>query len=85
MNRLLSAKIKKLNTDELTIVRRELALQKEEKEKLLAELGIAREELAFQLPELRIKGPETTFLDTVTRHGLAEWCGTSGLGDGARS
>jgi len=45
------AKIKKSDADELIIVRKELALQKEEKGKLAAELVIARQELAFQNKE----------------------------------
>ncbi|HEY6062577.1 MAG TPA: ATP-binding protein [Chitinophagaceae bacterium] len=45
------AKIKKTGEEELIIVRRELAIQKKEKEKLAAELAIARSELAFQKEE----------------------------------
>jgi len=44
-------KIKNTDEDELIIARKELALQKEEKEKLTAELLIARKELAFQKEE----------------------------------
>ncbi len=43
--------IKIKNTDEVTIVRAELAFQKEEYEKLLAELILARKELVFQKEE----------------------------------
>ena len=45
------AKIKNSEEDELTIALAELAFQKEEKEKLVAELIIVREELAFQKEE----------------------------------
>ncbi|WP_157801958.1 hypothetical protein [Flavobacterium sp. 1] len=41
-------KIKQIDVDELIIARKELALQKEENEKLIAELISARKELAFQ-------------------------------------
>ncbi|MBY0482688.1 MAG: hypothetical protein K2Q21_15140 [Chitinophagaceae bacterium] len=43
--------IKKPDEEELVITRKELALQKEEKEKLVEELIIARKELAFQKEE----------------------------------
>jgi hypothetical protein len=41
------AKLKKADNDELLIALKELALQKEEKNKLSAELIIARKELSF--------------------------------------
>ena len=44
-------KLKKSDKDELLIALKELALQKQEKEKLSAELIIARKELAFQKKE----------------------------------
>src|SRR6187401_280417 len=44
-------KLKKSDKDELLIALKELALQKQEKEKLSAELVIARKELAFQKKE----------------------------------
>jgi signal transduction histidine kinase/DNA-binding response OmpR family regulator len=45
------ARMKKLEQDALIIARKELAFQKEEKEKLAAELVIARQEVAFQKEE----------------------------------
>src|SRR6187401_1719585 len=45
------AKLKKTDKDELNIALKELALQKQEKNKLSAELIIARKELAFQKKE----------------------------------
>ena len=45
------AKLKKTDKDELLIALKELALQKQEKNKLSAELIIARKELAFQKKE----------------------------------
>jgi signal transduction histidine kinase len=45
------AKIKNTNEDELIIARRELAFQKEEKQKLVIALAIANKELAFQKEE----------------------------------
>jgi PAS domain S-box-containing protein len=45
------AKIKKSDKDELIIARKELAIQKNEKEKLATELIIARKELSFQNAE----------------------------------
>ncbi|MBK9016358.1 MAG: two-component sensor histidine kinase [Saprospiraceae bacterium] len=43
--------IKKSDEDELTVAYKEIAIQKEENEKLLAALKIAKNELAFQIEE----------------------------------
>ncbi len=51
-------KIKNTDEDELSIVHKELALQKEEKEKLAKELIIARKELAFQNHEKEDRATE---------------------------
>jgi PAS domain S-box-containing protein len=52
------AKRIKSDQDELIIVRKELAFQKEEKDKLGAELSIARKELAFQNEEKKKRAAE---------------------------
>lgn len=52
------ARINKSDNDELIIARKELAFQKEEKEKLVAELGTARKELTFQKEEKRKRAEE---------------------------
>jgi len=49
-------KLKKSDKDELLIALKELALQKQEKNKLSAELIIARKELAFQKKRERKPG-----------------------------
>ena len=51
-------KIEKSDQDELIILRKEFILQKEEKEKLLAELIIANKELAFQNNEKEKRAEE---------------------------
>ena len=73
------AKIKKPEEDELIITRKELAFQKEEKEKLTAELGIANKELAFQeeekgkrAAELGIANIELAFKDEEKEKRAAE-------------
>ncbi len=56
--------MKKSNLDELSIVRKELALQKAEKDKLAVELAIAHKELAFQKEE---KGKRIVELDIANK------------------
>ncbi len=51
-------KIKTSDEDELIIARKELVFQKEEKEKLVAELGIANKELAYQDDEKEKRAAE---------------------------
>ena len=72
-------KITKSDEEELITIRRELLFHKEEKEKLLAELGIARKELAFQdeekgkrAAELGIANKELTFQDEEKEKRAAE-------------
>ncbi|NTW31232.1 MAG: response regulator [Bacteroidetes bacterium] len=73
------AKIKKTDSDELIIARKELAFQKEENEKLASELIIARKELAFQdkekgkrAEELGIANKELVFEDDEKEKRAAE-------------
>ncbi len=73
------AKIKKMDDDELIIAHRELAFQKEERDKLILELGIANKELVFQkeekgkrAAELGIANIELAFQDDEKEKRAAE-------------
>ena len=79
MLRQIMVRTKKLEEDALIIARKELAFQKDEKEKLAAELIIARRELAFQkeekgkrAAELGIANKELVFQDEEKEKRAAE-------------